>query len=262
MSEVRLLSLGNLRPYMNGDQSSFTLAEPFINSFLKIYLGREVMFGDIMSAETLFAITRCSYSNFKEKLVSRTRPNLEIALNTQKRPYLNQASKNYTCQRFLTKKFLETNWISNPKYPSIIPFTWVPPPPLPRESCRGFLACCQILRGTKLSLNIRYWIFHRLVATFTPTKVTEVSPKLSLFFCAFRIAQRRAMDQMPCWVWAIKIRPAKNAVKISLLSREHTYGEWTFCAYFKQDWSSCDSLKGVLTRRNKNWIRRNISWLF
>lgn len=140
MSEVRLLSLGNLRPYMSGDQSSFTLAEPFINSFLKIYLGREVMFGDIMSAETLFAITRCSYSNFKEKLVSRTRPNLEIALNTQKRPYLNQASKNYTCQRFLTKKFLETNWISNPKYPSIIPFTWVPPPPT-SEGILPWLSC-------------------------------------------------------------------------------------------------------------------------
>ena len=46
-------------------------------------------------------------------------------MNTQKNPYLNQATQKNTCQIFLPKKIQEAK-ISNPKTPSIIPVTWNP----------------------------------------------------------------------------------------------------------------------------------------
>ena len=43
-----------------------------------------------------------------------TTTNLQIVLNTQKNPYLNQATQKNTCQIFLPKKIPESK-ISNPK---------------------------------------------------------------------------------------------------------------------------------------------------
>ena len=43
-----------------------------------------------------------------------TTMNLQIILNTQKNPYLNQATQKNTCQIFIPKKILESK-ISNPK---------------------------------------------------------------------------------------------------------------------------------------------------
>ena len=55
-----------------------------------------------------------------------TTTNLQIVLNTQNNPFLNQATQTkYTWQNFLLKKILEWK-ILNPNNPSIIPVTWNP----------------------------------------------------------------------------------------------------------------------------------------
>ena len=62
-----------------------------------------------------------------------TATNLQVVLNTQKHPYLNQATQKNTCQIFLPKKLPESK-ISNPKksfdHPRHLK-SGVPPPPPP-----------------------------------------------------------------------------------------------------------------------------------
>ena len=70
-----------------------------------------------------------SNKNFQKALNDVTITNLQIALITQKNPYLNEPIPKNTCQNFPTPKNPEIE-----KYPSIIPVTWnpeYPPPPPP-----------------------------------------------------------------------------------------------------------------------------------
>ena len=58
--------------------------------------------------------------------------NVQIVLNTQKNPYLNQPTQKNTCQNFSTPKKPEIENFTPYKNPSIIPVTWnleYPPPP-------------------------------------------------------------------------------------------------------------------------------------
>ena len=71
-----------------------------------------------------------------------TATNLQIVLNTQKDPYLNQATQKNTCQNFLPKRILESK-ISNPKksfdHPRHLESS-PPPPPLVKLGYSTFWA--------------------------------------------------------------------------------------------------------------------------
>ena len=54
-----------------------------------------------------------------------TTTNLQVILNTQTNPYLNQAPQKNTCQILVPKKIPKSK-ISTQKNPSIIPITWSP----------------------------------------------------------------------------------------------------------------------------------------
>ena len=75
--------------------------------------------------------------NYTRPGYAGTTTNLQIVLNTQKNPYLNQATQKNTCQIFLAKKIPESK-ISNPKisfdYPRHLKSGVPPPPPPPGGS--------------------------------------------------------------------------------------------------------------------------------
>ena len=72
--------------------------------------------------------------------------NLQIVLNTQKNPHLNQASPKSTCQNFPTLTKLRNKKFQTLKNPSIIPVTWNPVcPPSPPGS------------WTQALTNTSYW---------------------------------------------------------------------------------------------------------
>ena len=87
-----------------------------------------------------------SHKNFQRNYTARIRgentqelshagtiTNLQVVLNTQKHPYLNQPNQKNTCHSFTTEK-KNRNWkFHTHKNPSIKPVTWnpeYPPPPL------------------------------------------------------------------------------------------------------------------------------------
>ena len=89
-----------------------------------------------------------SHAEFPSLKISRgtTQPryagtitNLQIVLNTQKNPYLNQATQKHTCQNFPTPKNPEIENFHHPQNPSITPVTWNPEYPL-GFGARVFLA--------------------------------------------------------------------------------------------------------------------------
>ena len=82
---------------------------------------------------------RKSHAEFPSLKISRgttqtryagTITNLQIVLNTQKNPYLNQATQKNTCQNCPTQKNPEIENFHHPQNPSIIPVTWNPEYPL------------------------------------------------------------------------------------------------------------------------------------
>ena len=83
-----------------------------------------------------------SHAEFPSLKISRgtTQPRYAgTILNTQKNPYLNQATQKHTCQNFPTPKNPEIENFHHPQNPSITPVTWNPEYPL-GYGARVFLA--------------------------------------------------------------------------------------------------------------------------
>ena len=126
-----------------------------------------------------------------------TTMNLQIILNTQKNPYLNQATQKNTCQIFIPKKIPESK-ISNPKNPSIIPVTWSPEyPPLgvlataPRVWNSPYCGNWKILIMTATDFVFKFYsLFLGKIARNYPNKVVLPLRKSLDFFlliCYLRV---------------------------------------------------------------------------
>ena len=98
-----------------------------------------------------------SHKKFQKALNAITRKIEILVLNTQKNPYLNQATQKITCQNFPTPKKSRNREFQTQNNPSIIPVTWnsehPPPPPSMRHLPAGIFLYCLPLGKNNNAVN-------------------------------------------------------------------------------------------------------------